>query len=495
MSWDEDSCLKARRVSLKGCASRCAANHSDGLALSDPSHTSREQSEGTAEVDCGNNDPKKVAQPSGKAVIVKEQRNSLNERSTLYYGTTWKGSVDTHVPNSISQLPSSLIAPVLLKVAEGENLTLYEDFGRPNMVGKTRLNGQEASLAQCINGLFENMNNGNDARGLSHEYLTRTFLKIYQGAKCSLVHGRLKASLLYGCLGRLSLDAVFLKTDIGIRQKFVSLWAENYSLDVLSAAAEVVVGREVLVDSQFLKSRHQCDDACTKRTSKKNLEAFLGSYLLRNEDSPDSKKSSPACCWRRTMLRSMMLIYVLDKAKQMNMISQNLYQASSTIKSSLDFLRGFTALIHPSVGDIYRHLKPLDYHIYHNQYPLSEYSYNIDNLATDLRDGVRLTRLVELLLFPLGSRTTLEQEFTIAIPTGEMLATIVEGGESWVLSQRLKIPCMSRLQRISNVQVALGALHTIHGAGHIAEGLSAGEIVDGHREKTMTLLWVCTFSR
>lgn len=175
-----------------------------------------------------------------------------------------------------------------------------------------------------------------------------------------------------------------------------------------------------------------------------------------------------------------MVIYLLDKAKQLNIITTNLYQASSTIKSSLAFLRKLVALIHPSVGDIYRRLKPLDYHVYYTQYPLSEFSYNVDNLATGLRDGVRLTRLVELLL----SRTSLEGDVT-----GEVLTTTLEGGQSWVLSQHLKYPCTARAQKVYNVQLALSALRAIVEVGQIAEDVRAEEIVDGHREKTVTLLW------
>lgn len=478
--------IRARRVSLFEGASRCAAYRSDALPFSDPSQAAREQSQSTAEVGFSNDQPKKATRPFRKLEIVKEQRKStINKRNILHYGTTWKASADPHINNSASQPPPTLIASVLPKVAsstEQKYPIMHEDVERPKILEDTWLTDQEAILAQCVNGLFETINNRDH---MSHGHQRRTLLKLYQGVECSLLHGRLKASLLYGCLGRPkdSFNASSLKSDVGICRSFISLWARNYSLDMLSAAAEVVVGREALVDSRCPKSAH------TQKNCKKSLEAFLDSYLLRNEDAPDAEQSSPAWCWRRTMLRSMMVIYLLDKAKQMNIISTNLYQASSTIKSSLAFLRELIALIHPSAGNICRLLKSLDYHVHHTQYPLSEFSYNIENLATDLRDGVRLTRLVELLLYPLGSRTTLEEKVTIAMPKGEVLTTMLEEGQSLVLSQHLKYPCTARAQRIYNVHIALGALRAVHEVGQIAEDLSAEEIVDGHREKTLTLLW------
>lgn len=82
------------------------------------------------------------------------------------------------------------------------------------------------------------------------------------------------------------------------------------------------------------------EDTNTKQFNKKDLEAFMDSRGLRNE-------KDPAWCWRRTVLRSINSIYLLDKAKQMNKIAANLYQGSSTTKSSLAFLRELTALIHP----------------------------------------------------------------------------------------------------------------------------------------------------
>ena len=146
-------------------------------------------------------------------------------------------------------------------------------------------------------------------------------------------------------------------------------------------------------------SRHQGEEAHTKQPNRKKLEAFLDSCLLRNQDAADVERESPTWCWQRTVLRSMMVVFLLDKAKQINIISANLYQGSSIINSSLPFLKELTALIHLSVGNIYRLLTPTNYHIHYVQYPLSKYSYDVINMATDLRDEIRLTRLVEILFY------------------------------------------------------------------------------------------------
>ena len=465
--------VRARKGSLKGGKPRCATNRSQALLSSDP----------RSEVGSSSDGPKEAPQPSGEPAVAEGQQNSiLKEKNHLCNGTTWEASVKPHIGSSVFQLPSTLISPEPSKVAlskKERRELLYEDLKRPDSLKGIWPVDQEAGLARCVNGIFENMYN--DTRESSYEHLRWTLFNLHRRAECSLLYERLKASLQFGCLRRPKhLPDESMRSDIGIRQEFISLWAANYSLVVLSAAVEVVVGRETLVELPFPKSKRQSDDAGTQNVCKKGLKAFLDQYLIRNEDVPDAERSSPGWCWRYTMLRSMMVIYILDKAKQMNLIATNLYQSSSTIKSSLLFLRKLTASIHPTVGDIYRLLRPLGYHIQHIQHPLSEFSYSVENLAIEFRDGVRLARLVELFLCSLGS----PDSATRTMPT-----IALEAGQSCFLSQDLKFPCAVRAQKIGNVQIALDALRAVDGVDQIVGDVKAEDIVDGHRERTMTLLW------
>ena len=471
----ECSRVRTRKFSLKGGKTRCAANRSEALLSSDL----------RSEVGSGSDGSKEVPQPSGEPVVAEGQQNSiLKKRTLLCNGTTWEASVNPHIGSSVFQLPSKLISPASSKVAlsnKQRREISYEDMKRPVSLEGVWPIDQEARLSRCVNGIFENICKDDDSRELNYGHLRLKLFNLHRRAECSLLYERLKASLQFGCLSRPKhLSNESLKSDIGIRQEFVGLWAASYSLDVLSAAAEVVVGRENLVDLPFPKSKRQSDDAGTQNVCKKGLEAFLDQYLIRNEDVPDAERSSPGWCWRYTMLRSMMVIYILDKAKQMNIIATNLYQSSSTIKSSLLFLRKLTASIHPTAGDIYRLLRPLGYHIHHIQHPLSEFSCSVENLAIDFRDGMRLARLVEMLLCSLGS----PDYVTRTMPT-----IVLEAGQSCFLSQHLKFPCTVRAQKIGNVQVALDALRAVDGVDQIVGDLKAEDIVDGHRERTMTLLW------
>ena len=52
-----------------------------------------------------------------------------------------------------------------------------------------------------------------------------------------------------------------------------------------------------------------------------------------------------------------------------------------------------------------------------------------------------------------------------------------------------KISMRCKGTKLGNVQVALDALRAVDGVDQIVGDLKAEDIVDGHRERTMTLLW------
>lgn len=124
------------------------------------------------------------------------------------------------------------------------------------------------------------------------------------------------------------------------------------------------------------------------------------------------------------------------------------------------------------MGDILRPLGYLNYLPETSQHPLEEYEYQISNLAVDMRDGVRFCRVVELLLYPQP-------------PSGSPEAT-KSVQQQWPLSSKLKLPAPTRTHKLHNVSLALTALESVGGnPGKV----TAKDIVDGFREKTVGLLW------
>lgn len=118
-------------------------------------------------------------------------------------------------------------------------------------------------------------------------------------------------------------------------------------------------------------------------------------------------------------------------------------------------MMGFCADMVTAHGDIVRRLRSIGYILTHKQTHLDEVNYAVKSL-NDLRDGTRITRVVEILF---------------------------KGNP---LSQKLRLPAISKLQKIHNVNLAFTRI-----SEHISvEGnISTRDIVNGHREKILSLFW------
>ena len=286
---------------------------------------------------------------------------------------------------------------------------------------------------------------------------------------------------------------------MGRRKAFTDLWLDTYDLACLKAALEVVVGRQCgNSPSGSPTSRRKSDEGVSR--TRQSLRRFIETFLIRNEDGKPDNASSDRTAWsyQRTLLRSIMLIKLLDSTKKSpsHIVNGCLFQPTSTYKSSISIVQALFQMLNPSAGDPLRALTHVGYSLSHSQYPLEEYVYKVENLAVDLRDGVRLTRLVELLLYPSASQLLdhahdLDATTTVLLPTGELLS-LTEGQHDWPLSQHLKFPCLSRATKLYNVQMALSALQGVKGITNIVQDITAEDIVDGFREKTVRLLWGLT---
>lgn len=393
-------------------------------------------------------------------------------------------------------------SPTRLIVPRISNLEMYpvlsEDITNPQMYEENWLAHQEIAITQLVNSIFD------AARGVAvppdADTLRHEVLDYYQDAYFSLLHKRVQASLLYGAL-RVPKEVLRrggrLKDDIGMRRKFLVLWLTTYDLSALRSAAETVVGRRIPVQTDSPDSTKGRSEKMLRRS----MEAFLDTFLVRNEDVDSSSKAVKAedggaegSSYCRTLLRSIMIILLLDKGRMTSGTSlpRCLFVPSSKYKSSAAVLQALGQLLLPSVGDISRPLSHLDIQVEYEQHRLQEYEYRIKNLAVDLRDGILLTRLVELLLFSGpdcgDDNENIESTATITIPTGQVL-TVSQEETDWPLSQHLKMPCTSRATKLFNVQVALSSLAEVRDMGMFVKDIRPEDIVDGYREKTIALLW------
>ncbi|KAG8199559.1 hypothetical protein JTE90_009400 [Oedothorax gibbosus] len=164
-----------------------------------------------------------------------------------------------------------------------------------------------------------------------------------------------------------------------------------------------------------------------------------------------------------TLKKFLLLVFFLDEAKRNHLIHHDpcLFCKSSKYKCSRDLLLTFSREYLSGEGDITKHLRYLGYVVKHEQKPIEEFDYAVRNIAVDLRCGLRLGRVVELLL------------------------------QDWEISKCLRVNTLNRLSKIHNNEVILKALEK---ASINADGkIDPRDVVDGNRERTLGLLWQIIF--
>jgi abnormal spindle-like microcephaly-associated protein len=358
------------------------------------------------------------------------------------------------------------------------------------------LDHQEYAYTQLINHLFDSSRGIQTAQpsafmqaslqqSLLRDYHTPLFSELYQRVKASIEHGAL-------AMPKESKEKVRLEKDVGQKRKFLDIWLDTYDATALGAAAEVVIGRVCFQPhASMAKSDELGVSSKGIKSEKRALEDFLTTFFIRNEDKSldDDEHMSvgpgqDGDSWKHihTTLRSLMLLLLLDRVKEKSRVFPGcLFKSDSAHKSSVDVLKTLKDVLLPSLGDISRPLSHLGYELQHHQSPLDEYDYRIVNLATDLRDGVCLAHLVELLQLYVPS---ISQD-----GISGFAEELQEPDDAWPLSKQLKFPALSKATQVFNVQISLDMLSKHDSVKTIVQGIRAEDIVNGHREKTLALLW------
>ncbi|XP_039286327.1 protein abnormal spindle isoform X2 [Nilaparvata lugens] len=157
------------------------------------------------------------------------------------------------------------------------------------------------------------------------------------------------------------------------------------------------------------------------------------------------------------LTKFVMIVYFLDQAKTVKLIRHDpcLFCKDSPYKDSRSILVEFNKEVMAG-GDMTRSLSTMGLKLMHRQTYLEEFEFRVRD-RSDLRDGVRLTKLVDQLL-------------------------------NVRLTARLRVPAVSRIQKVHNVSLALTAFVDKTGK-EIENGVTSRDVVDGHREKTLSLVW------
>nr|XP_057929820.1 abnormal spindle-like microcephaly-associated protein [Doryrhamphus excisus] len=250
--------------------------------------------------------------------------------------------------------------------------------------------------------------------------------------------------------------------DIGERQKVLN-WLLAYNPLWLRIGLETIFGELISLESN---------------SDTMGMAMFILQRLLWNPDIAAEfrhpkvphlyKDGHEEALSRFTLKKLLLLVCFLDKAKESRLIEHDpcLFCMDAEFKTSKDLLLAFSRDFLSGEGILPRHLGYLGLPVSHVQAPLDEFNFAVRNLAVDLKCGVRLVRVMELLI------------------------------KQWGLSAKLRLPAISRLQKVHNVDITLqvlksGGVDLKDEQGHAIE---SRDIVDGHRERTLSLLWKIIFS-
>ncbi|XP_054459520.1 abnormal spindle-like microcephaly-associated protein [Anoplopoma fimbria] len=250
--------------------------------------------------------------------------------------------------------------------------------------------------------------------------------------------------------------------DIGERRKVLN-WLLSYNPLWLRIGLETIFGELISLESN--------SDAL-------GLALFILQRLLWNPDIAAQfrhakvpnlyKDGHEEALSRFTLKKLLLLVCFLDKAKGSRLIEHDpcLFCLDAEFKMTKDLLLAFSRDFLSGEGILPRHLGYMGLPVSHVQTPLDEFNFAVKNLAVDLKCGIRLVRVMELLV------------------------------QDWSLSAKLRLPAISRLQKVHNVDMALQVLKSkgVDLKDEHGSNIDSRDIVDGHREKTLGLLWKIIFA-
>uniref|UniRef100_A0A8B9Z8A6 Assembly factor for spindle microtubules n=1 Tax=Buteo japonicus TaxID=224669 RepID=A0A8B9Z8A6_9AVES len=250
--------------------------------------------------------------------------------------------------------------------------------------------------------------------------------------------------------------------DVGERQKILN-WLLSYNPLWLRIGLETVYGELLALESN---------------SDVMGLAIFILNRLLWNPDiAAEYRHPTVPHLYREgheealskfTLKKLLLLVCFLDCAKQSRIIDHDpcLFCKDAEFKASKDLLLAFSRDFLSGEGDLSRHLGFLGLPVSHMQTPLDEFDFGVTNLAVDLQCGIRLVRTIELLT------------------------------KNWNLSKQLRVPAISRLQKMHNVDIVLNVLKEqgIHLKDESGTSIDSRDIVDRHRERTLALLWKIVFA-
>ncbi|KAM7538736.1 hypothetical protein Aperf_G00000057287 [Anoplocephala perfoliata] len=271
------------------------------------------------------------------------------------------------------------------------------------------------------------------------------------------------------------------KADKGLQLRTCELFTSHYSPVWLSLCVDVL--------TKFVKDPEGRLEFPAKVSSMtKRIHRYLFAYVpplaakpkagnsKSTEKQPGTRQNQVYTEYynRQVVKRCLMLIWLLDQAKVKKVLRFDpcLFNLSAPNKSSTAVCLALGRNYLTRETNLPRNLSALGVKLTVVQSQLDEFDFTVTNLAVDLRDGLRLVKLADILL--------VDSPAVFPTHTGSLISLV-------------RFPAISRLQKIHNVRLALSAFERVIGQRQLCTAagnpISERDIVDGHRAKTLSLLW------
>lgn len=182
--------------------------------------------------------------------------------------------------------------------------------------------------------------------------------------------------------------------DVGSKKHILELLI-NYNPLWLKVALETIFNQKINKSKnelhqlvQFLTHRLLSFKAIATKKNCKNVTTYF-----MNENNVISAK-------RHILYHFLMIVHFLDVAKRKRLIDHDpcLFRTNSNCKSSRDIILLFSRDYITGVGDITKSLRNAGIHLEYVQNSIEEFNFTAKKLSCDLRCGVRLARLSEIIL-------------------------------------------------------------------------------------------------
>ena len=324
-----------------------------------------------------------------------------------------------------------------------------------------------------------------ESNGLKTLYLYRRLAQsrmkgsdLFRSAGMSDIRKKIFDEIVKGRLALRSDRDIY--ADLSLRKQIISLLL-SYTTPWLRLGLEVIFGEvfsfEIPLNEDFAATKYETSKRGQGKSGSQmrfRLQSFITHRVL--SDATVLSKYTKGRCkvpsgkfekeYRAEMrdlvlYRLMLLIFYLDRAKESNILDKvpRLFTKSSTVKSSSQVLLALCRDFLSSEGNFIKHLSRIGLSVSYKQDRLDEVEFHVSNLAVDLRDGVRLTRMAEVVT---------------EVPPKSLMRS-------------LRLPAVSRLQKLHNAGVAMTSLKQF--GVEIADDIHTHHIVDGHREIVLKLMW------